>query len=117
MIDIARATLPGGRVGEYQVGSGMSKLVLTGFGTSVPAFLDIVREAASDDDVAQQLWPRARTAPKELSVRLRRLTVADVPAELRVKFQQLYGAALPAERLLVDVIDADDAGAFAHGEI
>src|SRR4029077_12564767 len=96
MIDIARAKLPGGDAGEYQIGRGMSGLVLAAFGISASEFVDMVRDSRADEDVAERLWPAATVSPETLSARLQRVTVANVPADLRPEFQRLYGADLPA---------------------
>ena len=112
MIDIARAKLPGGHAGEYQIGRGMSALVLAAFAISVSQFVDIVRAAKTDDDVSERLWPAATVPPQVLSARLQRVTVADVPADLRLEFQRLYGADLPTDRHVFDVFEADDARMF-----
>lgn len=116
MIDIARAQLPGGQVGEYQIGRGMSSVVLSSFGIDAPKFVEIVRDAASDDQVAERLWQLRSIAPEALSARLRRLTVADVPADLRAEFQRLYGADLSADRGVFEIIETDDAKTFARSE-
>jgi hypothetical protein len=99
-------------IGEYRIGRGMSGLVLTTFGISVAQFIDIVRDARRDDDVAERIWPAATVPPQALSAGLRRVTVADVPPQLGPEFQRLYGADLPPDRLVFDVLDADDAQAF-----
>src|ERR1051325_1063755 len=114
MIDIARAMLAGGQMGEYQIGreKSLSAAVLGAFGMSGLEFVQIVRDAGTDDEVAERLWPAAAISPQVLSRRLRRVTVADVPPELRPEFQQLYGSEHPADRLVFDIIDEDDARAF-----
>ena len=114
MIDIARAKLPGGDVGEYQIGHDktMSAIVLGVFGVSAPQFVEVVGHARTDDDVAERLWSAAVMPAEALSGRLRRVTVADVPAELRPEFQRRYGVEHPGDRLVFDVLDADDAQAF-----
>ena len=116
MIDIARAMLPGGDVGDYEIGreKTLSAVVLGVFGMSVRQFVQVVRDARTDDDVAEWLWPAATMPPDTLSTRLRGVTVSDVPAELRPEFQRLYGAEHPPDRLVFDVLDADDARAFAR---
>ena len=114
MIDIARAKLPNGNVGEYQIGRGMSAVVLQAFGLSASQFVEIVSAATTDNEVAERLWPAATIPPEKLSARLRSLTVADVPPGLRPDFERLYGADLPADRRVFDVIEADDAKAFPH---
>jgi Domain of unknown function (DUF5069) len=114
MIDIARAKLPAGDVGEYQIGRDktMSAVVLSAFGMSAVEFVDLVRDAPTDDEVAERLWPAAVMSPEGLSARLRRVTVSDVPAELRSEFQRRYGTDHPGDRLVFDVLDANDAQAF-----
>ncbi len=115
MIDIARATLPGGEIGEYQIGRSrsLSAVVLGVFGLSAAQFIEVVRDARIDDDVVERLWPTATAPPEALNARLTRVTVADVPPELQPDFKRLYGAGLPADRRVFDIIDADDAKAFA----
>jgi Domain of unknown function (DUF5069) len=114
MIDIARAMLPSGHVGDYQIGreKTLSAVVLSAFRISVPQFVQVVRDARTDDDVADRLWATAAMPPQALSARLRRVTVSDVPAELRADFQRFYGREHSADRLVFDVLDADDARAF-----
>jgi hypothetical protein len=116
MIDIARAKLPSGNVGEYRIGRDMSlsAVVLSAFSMSVVNFIELVQDARTDDDVAERLWPAATVPPKALSARLRRVTVADVPQQLQPEFHRLYGADLPGDRRVFDVLDADDAQIFAH---
>jgi hypothetical protein len=115
MIDIARAMLPGGQVGDYQIGreKSLSAVVLGVFGMSAPQFVQVVGDVRTDDDVAERLWPAATVPPDAVSARLRSVTVSDVPAELLSDFQRLYGAEHPADRLVFDLLDADDARAFA----
>jgi hypothetical protein len=114
MIDIARAMLPGGDTGEYLIGreKTLSAVVLSAFRTSVPEFVNLVARVTTDDDVAGSLWPAATIPPEELSVRLRRVKVSDVPAELRPDFERFYGVEHPSDRLVFDVLDADDVRAF-----
>jgi hypothetical protein len=47
MIDIARAMLPGGQVGDYQIGreKSLSAIVLSVFGMSAPQFVQAVSDA------------------------------------------------------------------------
>ena len=115
MIDIGRAMLAGGQTGDYQIGrhKSLSAAVLGAFGLSAREFVDLIRDARTDEEVAEQLWPAASGSPDALSRRLRRITVADVPLEVRPDFQRLYGEQAP-DRLVFDVIDADDARTFAQ---
>jgi hypothetical protein len=112
MIDVARAKLPGGNVGQYQIGRGMSGLVLAAFGISAENFVEIVRDAGSDEDVATALGRRVAVARRAVGARLGRVTVADVPADLKATFLEFYGSDLPSERLVFDVLEADDRDMF-----
>ena len=112
MIDIARAKLPGGEVGQYQIGRGMSALVLGAFGLSAERFVEIVRDAATDEDVVATLGRGVAAAWRAVGARLQRVTVADVPADLKESFRQFYGAEIPSDRLVFDVLEADDRKMF-----
>jgi hypothetical protein len=112
MIDVARAKLPGGNVGQYQIGRGLSGLVLAAFGMSAENFVEIVRDAGTNEDVAAALGRRVAVARRAVGARLCRVTVADVPADLKESFQQFYGADLPPDRLVFDVLEADDRQMF-----
>jgi hypothetical protein len=113
MIDVARAKLPGGNIGEYQIGRGLSGLVLAHFGMDVAEFVEAVRAAKDDAAVAAAI--SARRPEKEnrlLNLRLRRATVKDVPDDLRKSFERFYGADLPADKRVFDVLEEDDLKAF-----
>ena len=112
MIDVARAKLPGGNVGQYQIGRGMSGLVLAAFGLTAENFVEIVRNAGTDADVAAALGRRIAVARRAVGARLGRVTVADVPADLKESFQRFYGADLPSDRLVFDILEADDRKMF-----
>jgi hypothetical protein len=113
MIDVARAKLPGGNIGQYQIGRGMSGLVLDHLGMEVAEFVACVREAANEEEIAERLLAgRNRADLRLLGVRLRRATVADVPPELRGQFEQFYGADLPPTKRVFDILEEDDARAF-----
>jgi hypothetical protein len=112
MIDVARAKLPGGDVGQYQIGRGMSGLALAAFGLTAEQFVEIVRDAGTEADVAAALGRRVAVARRAIGARLCRVTVADVPEDLKESFQQFYGADLPSDRLVFDVLEADDRKMF-----
>ena len=114
MIDIARALFPGGHVGDYQIGRGVSGAILSAFGISTAEFIELVHGASSDDDVAQRLWSQRQVPTAALSRRLRSLTVADVPHDLRPDFQRFYGSDHPADRCVFDILEADDAQSFTQ---
>jgi hypothetical protein len=116
MIDIARAKLPGGAVGDYQIGRGMSGVVLKHFRLTADEFVGIVAEAEDNDEVLAKL-PRGldQADHSKLSSFLKGLTVADVPDDLRAQFQAFYGKDLPPDRLVLDVLEEDDARSFPPG--
>jgi hypothetical protein len=113
MIDIARAKLPGGAVGDYQIGRGMSGVVLKHFRLTADEFIGIVAQAEDDNEVLSRLPDGLGQADhSKLSNFLQGLTVADVPDDLRGKFQAFYGKNLPPDRLVLDVLKEDDARSF-----
>ena len=113
MIDIARARLPGGDVGSYQIGRGMSGLVLGHLAVSVDDFVEAVAQAANENEVAARfLSGRPRTECRLLNLRLRQITVADVPEDLRSSFERFYGVDLPRDKRVFDILEEDDARAF-----
>jgi hypothetical protein len=59
-IDKARATLPGGRLGDYTI-PGFTETMLKNCGITVDDFVAAVRDAATDDDVAA--WVRSHATP------------------------------------------------------
>src|SRR5438105_8490299 len=92
VVDIARAKLPDGNVGDYQIrrDKTLSAAVLDAFGISAGQFVNIVRDARTDEDVAEHLWVAGNTRPKALTARLRRFTVADTAADRRPDFERLH---------------------------
>lgn len=116
MIDIARAKLPGGAVGDYQIGRGMSGVVLKHFRLTADEFVGIVAQAEDDGKVLAKL-PGGLGQPdhSKLSSFLQGLTVAHVPDDLREEFQAFYGKDLPADRLVLDVLEEDDVRSFPSG--
>src|SRR6476620_8198634 len=70
MIDVARSKLPGGDTGQYQIGRGMSGLVLRHLGMEVGEFVELVRNAENEDEVAAQLNGR-RNGRENRAVSLR----------------------------------------------
>ena len=113
MIDIARAKLPGGDIGQYQIGRGMSGLVLRHLGTNVDEFVDAVGNATTEEEIASRFCgARSRAEHRLLNMTLRRLTVADVPPDLRPSFEQFYGTEQPPERHVFDLLEEDDLRAF-----
>jgi hypothetical protein len=113
MIDIARARLPGGNIGHYQIGRGMSGLVLAHLGMDVEEFVAWVKEAANEEEIVARLsGRRSRAEDRLLEARLRRVTVADVPDDLRPQFERFYGSDLPRDKTVFEVLEEDDARNF-----
>lgn len=90
----------------------MSALVLGALGLSAERFVEIVRGAATDEEVAAALGRGVAIARRVLGARLGRVTVADVLSDLRETFQQFYGADIPSDRLVFDILEADDRKMF-----
>ena len=113
MIDVARAKLPGGNIGDYQIGRGMSGVVLRHLEMSVDDFVECVRNAGDEEDVAAPLVKRKSDKENRMvSLRWRRVTVKDVPEDLRESFERFYGADLPPDKRVFDILEEDDAWAF-----
>jgi hypothetical protein len=113
MIDVARAKLPGGNIGHYQIGRGMSGLVLAHLEMNVDEFVEWVSRATDEEEIASQLLARrSRAEHRLLGARLRRITVANVPDDLRPQFERFYGADLPADKTVFEVLEEDDARSF-----
>jgi len=113
MIDIARARLPGGDVGQYHLGPGMSGLVLRHLGMEVDEFVERVGNAENEEALATELADRRpRAENRLLNLRLQRATVANVPDDMRARFTGFYGASLSADKRIFDLLEEDDAKAF-----
>lgn len=115
MIDIARAKLSGGNIGTYQIGRGMSRRVLAHLAIGVDEFVEAVRTATTDEEVAARFCgKRTKAEDRMLNLRLKGATVADVPADLRSSFEKFYGADLPPDKRVFDVLEEDDRRAFGE---
>ena len=66
MIDIARAMAPGERVNDYEIGreKTLSAVVLGVFGMSVPQFVQVVRDARTEDDSGRAPLARSDRAAR-----------------------------------------------------
>jgi hypothetical protein len=120
-IDKVRAALPGGNLGLYlNLSPGiatLSSLFYRRMGITHDEFSAAVAEAA--DDAAVVAWLRARIddrAVEKFTQQLLGLKLGSIPEDGRRTVDELYRAAAsaPADTLLVDLIDADDAAIFAH---
>ncbi len=113
MIDVARAKLPGGDIGQYQIGRGMSGAVLRHLGITVEDFVAAVSKATDDEEIATRFSEmRSRAENRMLNLRLRRVTVADVPDDLRPSFERYYGTDQPRDRRVFDILEEDDRRIF-----
>ena len=114
MIDVARAKLPGGNVGEYQIGRGLSGVVFRHLEIGVDDFVECVRNAGDEQEVAAQLTNRKTDRENRMvNLRLRRATVKDVSDDLRESFERFYGSGLPPEKRIFDLLEEDDKRAFS----
>jgi hypothetical protein len=113
MIDVARAKLPGGDIGEYHIGPGMSGLVLRHLGMEPEQFVELVTNAETEKAlVAQIIGRHSRAEDRLLNLRLQKATVADVPDDMREAFVRFYGVNLPADKRIFDLLEEDDVRAF-----
>jgi hypothetical protein len=111
-IDKARASLPGGHLGEYTI-EGLSAMQLQTFGITAEQLIDAVRTAESDGEVAA--WVQTRCAPEQIEewnafARARKPGGGD--PEIRLK---LYPWSLdrPDLQLSLDILAEDDRRTFA----
>jgi hypothetical protein len=115
MIDIARAKLAGGEIGQYHIGPGMSGLVLRHLGMDAEQFVQMVADAETEEALAGQLvGHHSRAENRLLNLRLQRATVADVPDDMRERFIGFYGGNLPPNKRIFDLLDEDDRRAFGE---
>ena len=113
MIDVARAKLPGGNLGEYQIGRGMSGLVLRHLGMEVDEFVELVRNARDEEEIGTQLSGRKTDREhRAVSLRLQRVTAADVPPDLRADFERFDGRDVPPGKRVFEILEEDDLRAF-----
>ena len=115
MIDIARAKLPGGDIGQYQIGRGVSGVILRHLGMGVEEFVECVGNAAAEEEIVTRVTGRKTDREnRALSLKMQRLTAADVPPDLRTEFDRFYGSDVPAGKRVFDILEEDDAKAFGN---
>jgi hypothetical protein len=109
-IDKARASLPGGNLGPYHIVFGLSGRLFAALGISAQEFIEAVRTATSDEDVAA--WLRARTDPAKYAAYNDELFAATqdvISPDHRERFNALYSPQLREKyHRLCDLVDADD---------
>jgi hypothetical protein len=107
-IDKARASLPGGNKGDYNVAPGISDQFLKHFGLEAETFIEAVKNAATEDDVVK--WFREHTdASKKASWNeaiLGRVVNDDNRERIAARHPVLKRN--PSLTRVVDVLEADD---------
>jgi len=110
-IDKARASLPGGNLGEYTI-EGLTQVMLEQLGVGIPAFTAAVEAARDDADVVAFVSERASQAAIDewnASI-LKRLSRGGNRAEALVAHPWLHSR--PDLTLSVDVLEEDDRQSF-----
>jgi len=106
-IDKARALMRGGDPGEYVISPGISAWLLAKCGFSEAQFIELVRCAIDENEIAAVVAARIPPEGREtLNAFLKSLRVADLPQEQRERFVRLHEA--QADELVIDVLVADD---------
>jgi hypothetical protein len=105
-IDKARAYLPGGNRGEYNI-PGISEQFLKHLGIEAEAFIAAVGTAATDADVAT--WVREHSDPSTYSAWNASLTARAVNDENRARLTERYPCVRRNPNMkVVDMLEADD---------
>ena len=108
-IDIARAELPGGHIGDYQIGRGMSALLFSMLRLPVDDFREIVKEAKSEADVEAAL--RQRCDPlryPKINAVMSGVDVSKVTPEYADDVNRFYSAYFDRSQNLFELIEIDD---------
>jgi hypothetical protein len=116
-IDKLRAELPGGHLGPYlNHDTGFSAYVVRRLGLDMNEFRDTVAAAATEADVAA--WLAARIDPEAapaMNAKLESFVVERMSADDQALVRERHPvlAVQPELSCILDVLDADDAHAFA----
>jgi len=106
-IDKARGLLPGGDPGDYAIEPGWSAWLLHELGFTQAEFLDLVRRAGDENEIAAVVGERVSAERCDtLNAAMRALRVADAPPEIRAVLRDLYHA--DDHELVLDLVIADD---------
>ena len=109
-IDKARAMLPEGDRGVYFITPGLSEWLLRKLRYTEAEFIELVRLAESEEQIAEIIRGRASEGRIEhLNGFMKTFKVADVAEDHH--FEELYGRCDPNE-LVVDVMARDDRKMF-----
>ena len=118
-IDKLRSELPGGNPGSYiNESDGFSAYVVRRLGLDMDELRAVV--AAAPDDAAIDAWLAARIDPStasELNAKLETFVVERMSPENQTLVRQRHPvmAERPELSKVLDILDADDARAFARG--
>jgi hypothetical protein len=106
-IDKARGLLSGGDPGDYAIEPGWSAWLLNELGFTQAEFLELVRRAADEAEIALVVGERVSPEKCEaLNATMKALRVAEAPPEIRELLRDLYHA--DDEALVLDLVIADD---------
>jgi uncharacterized protein DUF5069 len=107
-IDKARALLPGGNKGDYNVAPGISEAFLKHFDLEVDAFVEAVKNASTENDVL--VWFRAHTDASKRASWKETLLARVVNDDNRERIAKRHPILLrdPSLVRVVDVLEADD---------
>jgi hypothetical protein len=107
-IDKARASLPGGNLGDYGIAPGISDAFLKHFGVELDAFVETVRSANSEADVAA--WFRGYADAAKIASWNEATLARAVNDENRERMTKRYPVVGRKPELVrvVDVLEADD---------
>ncbi|MBV8645668.1 MAG: DUF5069 domain-containing protein [Candidatus Eremiobacteraeota bacterium] len=109
-VDKARALLPGGDPGDYAITPGLSAWLLGELGFTEPEFLEFVRRAADEQEIAAVALTRVPPEGREcLNAFMRSVRVCDLTPEHRAHFTRAHTLGPEHDELLViDVLIDDD---------
>lgn len=114
-IDKLRATLPGGKLGAYQI-PGFSARLMAELGIEEPALRDVVARASTDDDVVA--WVREHSDVSrydEINALLEKRRIADRIDDPEFCERYPIFRELPREMTLLEALEHDDRALFATG--
>jgi hypothetical protein len=106
-IDKARGLLPGGDPGDYAIEPGWSAWLLNEIGFTQAEFLELVRRAADEAEIALVVGERVSPEKCEaLNAAMKAMRVAEASPEIRALLRDLYHA--DDDALVLDIVIADD---------